>query len=79
MNPPTWADERGQPHPKRPCPRCGREIPVLSVPTEQLRFYGWKPWQLWSVVEWCGYRAEGIPVRTEDGRWQLIPVVGEAT
>ena len=53
MNPPTWLDERGQPRPKRSCPRCGREIPVLSVPTELLKWYGWQPWQLWSTVEWC--------------------------
>jgi len=32
--------------PKRPCPRCGREIPVLSLPTELVKWYGWQPWQL---------------------------------
>lgn len=24
-------------------------------------------------------RVEGIPVPTEDGRWRLIPLLGEAT
>jgi hypothetical protein len=52
---------------------------VLSVPTELLRFYGWQPWQLWSNVEWCGDRIEGIPVPDADGRWQLIVVEGEAS
>jgi hypothetical protein len=79
VNPPTWVDERGRPRAKRPCPRCGREIPVLSVPTDQLRFYGWRPWQVWSVVEWCGHRIEGIPVPDVDGRWRLIVVEGEAS
>jgi hypothetical protein len=58
---------------------CGREIPVMVLPPELLRFYGWKPFNAWSVVEWCGHRVEGIPVPTEDGRWRLIPVLGEAS
>ena len=74
MNPPTWRDEHGRPRAKGPCPRCGREIPVLSVPTEQLGFHGWQPWQLWS-----GHRVEGIPVPDVNGRWRLIVVEGEAT
>jgi hypothetical protein len=52
---------------------------VLSVPTDQLRFYGWRPWQVWSVVEWCGHRIEGVPVPDVDGRWRLIAVEGEAS
>ena len=77
--PPIWLDECGQPRAKRPCPRCGREIPVLSIPTELLKWYGWQPWQLWSTVEWCGHRVEGIPVPDADGRWRLIVVEGDAT
>jgi hypothetical protein len=79
VNPPTWVDERGRPRAKRPCPRCGREIPVLSVPTDQLTFYGWRPWRVWSVVEWCGHRIEGVPVPDAEGRWRLIVVEGEAS
>jgi hypothetical protein len=79
VNLPTWLDERGRPRAKRPCPTCGREIPVLSVPTELLRVYGWQPWLLWSTVEWCGHRVEGVPVPDTDGRWRLIVVEGEAT
>jgi hypothetical protein len=77
--PPVWVDERGRPREKRPYPRCGREIAVLSVPAEHLKSFGWKPWQPWSVVEWCGHRIEGIPVPGADGRWRLIVVEGEAT
>lgn len=79
MVPPIWLDERGQPWPKQPCPRCGREIPVMTLPPELLRLYGWQPFQPWGVVESCGHRIEGIPVPGEDGRWRLIPVLGEAT
>jgi hypothetical protein len=78
MNPPTWLDERGQPRPKRPSRRCGREIPVVIVPTELLKSYGWQPWQLSAVVEWCGHQIEGTPVPDADGRWRLIVVEGEA-
>lgn len=80
MNPPpTWLDEQGHPRPKRPCPHCGREIPVLVVPTHLLPSYGWTPWQLCTVVEWCGHQIEGLPVPDVDGRWRLIVVEGEAT
>lgn len=67
-----------QPRPKQPCHVCGREIPVMVLPTEYLPFYGWRPFTVCSVAEWCGHRVEGIPVPTEDGRWRLIPVLGEA-
>jgi hypothetical protein len=79
MVPPIWLDERGRPRSKQPCPSCGREIPVIALPPELLRFYGWQPFQVWGTVEWCGHRAEGIPVPTEDGRWRLIPILGEAS
>jgi len=41
--------------------------------------WGWQPWQLWSVVEWCGHRVEGIPAPDLGGRWRLIVVEGEAS
>jgi hypothetical protein len=75
MLPPIWPAEQGRPREKRPCPQCGREIPVLSIPTDHLRFWGW---QLRSVVEWCGHLIEGIPVPGPDGRWRLIVVEEEA-
>jgi hypothetical protein len=55
-----------------------REIPVVTLPPEHLKWYGWQPWQLWSTIEWCGHRVEGIPVPDTDGRWRLIVVEGEA-
>jgi len=51
MVPPIWLDDRGQPRPKQPSPRCGREIPVLTLPPEFLRFYGWQPFQGVGTVE----------------------------
>jgi hypothetical protein len=43
VTPPRWLDEL-KPRAKRPCPRCGREIPVLSLPTELLKW----PHHSWS-------------------------------
>lgn len=48
----------------------------MTPPTDHLR-WGWQPFRVWSVVEWCGHRVEGVPVPTEDGRWRLIPILGE--
>ena len=59
---PTWLDERGQPRAKRPCPACGREIAVVTLPPEHLRFWGWQPLRLSGYIEWCGHRVEDIPV-----------------
>ena len=50
---------------------------MLSIPTELLKWYGWQPWQLWSTVEWCGHRVEGIPAPDADGRLRLIVVDGK--
>jgi hypothetical protein len=52
---------------------------VVIISTELLKSYRWQPWQLTSVVEWCGHQIEGIPVPDADGRWRLIVVEGEAT
>lgn len=51
---------------------------MLSIPTELLKWYGWQPWQVWSAIEWCGHRIEGIPVPGVNGRWRLIVAEGEA-
>ena len=50
-----------------------------AYPPALLRFYGWQPWQSWSIVEWCVHEVEGIAVPAGNGRWQLIVVEGEAT
>lgn len=43
---------------------------MLSIPADHLKYWGWKPWQLWTVVEWCGHRVEGIRVPHVDGQWR---------
>lgn len=78
MNPPSWLDERGRPRAKRPCPQCGREIPVVTLLPELLKGAGWQPFMLATVVEWCGHRHEGLVMPGTDGRWRLIPILGEA-
>ena len=79
MNPPTWLDERGRPLAQHPCPTCGREIAVVTLPPEHLRFWGRQPLQLSGYVEWCDHRVEGIPVPDGDGCGRLIVVEAEAT
>jgi hypothetical protein len=54
-------------------------MPDLTIPPEHLKWYKWEPFRVWGTVEWCGHRVEGIPVPTEDGRWRLIPILGEAS
>ena len=77
---PTWLDERGLARPKRRVRAVRpRDSGVLSLPTELVKWYGLQPWQLWSTVEWCGHRVEGIPVPDVEGRWRFIVVEGEAT
>lgn len=51
MAPPIWVDERGQLRPKRHCPRCGREIAVLSTPSEYLKAWAGQSFQVWGVGE----------------------------
>ena len=46
--------------PKQPGHVCGREIPVMVLPPDLLRFYGWQPDRVWSVVEWCGHWQEEL-------------------
>jgi hypothetical protein len=49
----------------------------LTIPPKHLKWHKWEPFRVWDRVEWCGHRVEGIPVPT-DGRWRLIPILGEA-
>jgi hypothetical protein len=79
MAAPRWLDERGPVSPEAAVSDCGREIAVVTLPSEHLRFWGWRPQQISSYVEWCGHRVDGIPVPGEDGRWRLIVVEGDAT
>jgi hypothetical protein len=58
---------------------CGREIPVVTLPPELLKWYKLDPFRVLGTVEWCGHRVEGIPVPDVDGRWRVIVVEGEAT
>ena len=52
---------------------------MVTLPPDHLKWYGWQPFMVWSTVEWCGHRIEGIPVPDTDGRWRLVVVEGEAS
>ena len=66
MTPPRWVDDDG------------RVIPVkrrkLSAPGFHRR-----PYEVLSLVEWCGHGVEVILVPEGDGWLSEIPVLGEAT
>jgi hypothetical protein len=69
MSPPIWVDEHGQPCPTRPCPKCGRVIPIKRVHPSAARVHQWGPWSVavscspsqtaWAVIvlrvarQWC--------------------------
>ena len=78
MTPPRWVDDDGQECPTRPCPRCGRVIPVKRVHPATARAHQWHPWGVATWVEWCGHQVEVILVPDGDGWYSEIPVLGKA-
>ena len=79
MSPPRWVDEHGQPCPTRPCPTCGRAIPIKRVHPSTARAERWHAWGLATWVEWCGHQVEVVLVPDGDGWYSEIPVLGVAT
>jgi hypothetical protein len=40
---------------------------------------GWaQPRQVLKIVNWCGHAQEFVAGPEADGRWRLVPVMGEA-
>jgi hypothetical protein len=75
MSPRLWVDEQSQPCPTRPCPKCGRVIPVNRWPVKTLPTTKRWPYQVLTFVEWCGYQQEVVLV-PEGDRWNAeIPVL----
>jgi hypothetical protein len=62
MTPPRWVDEHGQPCPTRPCPTCGRVIPIKRVHPATARAERWHAWSVATWVEWCGHQQEVVLV-----------------
>jgi hypothetical protein len=79
MTPPRWVDEHGQPRPTRPCPTCGRVIPVNRWPVKIVPTQKRWPYQVMTFVEWCGHQQEVVLVPEGDGWYSEIPVLGVAT
>jgi hypothetical protein len=77
MSPPIWRDESGKPR-MRPCPRCGREAPILSLSLEDIRRLGWSPFAPAAFVNWYGHEQEIIPIPGAGGMCEFIPILGEA-
>ena len=77
-----WTETRnddGQLCPTRPCPKCGRVIPVKRWPVLRTGAICHRPYEVLSVVEWCGHRQELILVPDGADWFTEIPVLGEAT
>ncbi len=79
MTPPRWVDDDGRVSQTRPCPRCGRVIPVKRRKVEPAPGFRRRPYEVLSFIEWCGHGVEVILVPEGDGWLSEIPVLGEAT
>jgi hypothetical protein len=78
MSPPRWVDEQGRVCPTRPCPKCQRVIPINRWPVKTLPTQKRRPYQVITLVEWCGHQQEVVLVPDGDGWYSEIPVLGEA-
>ena len=79
MTPPVWRDDDGRDLPTRPCPQCGRVIPIHTRWWPTAGGVKHEPFEVFDYVEWCGHRQEVILVPRDDGWWGEIPVLGEAS
>lgn len=79
MSHPAWVDWDGQLCPTRPCPKCGRVIPIKRWPVLRTGAIRHRPWEVLSVVEWCGHLQELILVPDGAEWFSEIPVLGVAT
>ena len=79
MSPPTWLGPDGHRLPTRPCPQCGKAVPVRHFAASTLRQLGWRPYGKASWVNWCGHPVEVILLPDADGSYRTIPIIGEAS
>lgn len=77
MTPPRWIDDDDRELPTRPCPACGRVIPMHRWAAAMLRAHGWHAYRVASCVTWCGHQQDVILVPQDDRWWGDIPVLGE--
>ena len=78
MTPPRWVDEHGHPCPTRPCPTCGRVIPIKRWPVLRTGAMRRWPYEVLRVVEWCGHQQELILVPDGAEWFREIPGLGVA-
>src|SRR4029453_17252280 len=52
--------------------------PATAMTIEDVRRNGWIIYMPSIVVHWCGHGQEVLPIPGEDGRCDLVPVIGEA-
>ena len=78
MTPPRWVAWDGQVCPTRPCPTCGRVIPIKRRPVLRTGAIRHRPYEVLRVLEWCGHGQELILVPEGDRWYSEIPVLGVA-
>ena len=76
MTPRRRVDEHGEPCPTRPCPKCGRVIPIKRVHPATPRAHRWHAWRVATWVERHG--VEVVLVPEGDGWYAEIPGLGVA-
>ena len=78
MTPPPWTDEQGRLCPTRPCPTCRRVIPIRRWEAKAGSVVR-RPYEVLSVVQWCGHLQELVLVPDGPDWFTEIPVLGVAT
>ena len=79
MTSPRWVDEHGRELATRPCPQCGRVIPIHKRWSPTTGGVKHEPFAVFDYVEWCGDRQEVILTPRDDGSLGAIPALGKAT
>jgi hypothetical protein len=51
--------------------------PIFRMTLEDVRRNGWIPFLPPYRVHWCGHGQEVLPIPAEDGKCDLVPVIGE--
>src|SRR5580765_8414538 len=79
MSPPLWVDEHGKECPTRPCPTCGRVIPIKRWPVLRTGAVRRRAYEVLGVVAWCGHLQELILVPDGEAWFTEIPVLGKVS
>ena len=57
----------------------GIPTPVFRLTVEDVRRNGWILFLPTILVHWCGHGQKVLPIPAEDGKCDLLPVIGETS